>query len=132
MLSQAEIVSMRSVVNGHLPDRCSIGSRGEPTLDKNTGAYTEGAVVTVYEGPCRVRPAGQRGDLVVQAGGEPVTLRTYDCTVPWDASGIKVDHLVTVSASADTSLVGRSLRVRDVQYGSWQLGRRLTLEDDLG
>lgn len=128
----SELGSMRETVAAHLPDTCTISTPGQPVLDKNTGTYTNPAGAPVYSGPCRVRPAGQRGDLVVQAGGEPVTFRTYDATIPWDAAGVEVDHILTLTTSADPSLVGRPLRVRDVQYGSWQLGRRLTLEDDLG
>jgi hypothetical protein len=130
--SAGELAAMRATVSAALPDSCTIGARGEPTFDTTTGTYTEGAVVAVYTGPCRVRVSGMRGDLVVQAGDEPVTLRTYDATLPWDATGVAVDHILTVTASADPELVGRSMRVRDVQYGSWDLGRRLTLEDDLG
>lgn len=133
MITEGQLASMRSTVTGALPDQCTIGPSGAPVFDKETGTYSQTAGELVYEGPCRVRVAGQgRGDVVVQAGEEPITLRTYDVTLPWDATGIEVDHVLAVTESSDSALVGRPLRVRDVRFGSWDLGRRLVVEDNLG
>jgi hypothetical protein len=124
--TESQLASMRATVESMLPDRCTIRQPGSTAFDAGTYTSTTGAVV--YEGPCRVHPQG-RSDAVVQAGEEPVTQRTYDVTLPSSASGIEVDHVLTVTESADPDLVGRPLRVRDAKVASVHVQRRLVVED---
>lgn len=127
--TESQLASMRATVDSMLPDRCAIRHPGSTVFADGNYTTTPGAVV--YEGPCRVHPQG-RSDTVVQAGEEPVTQRTYDVTLPSSASGIEVDHVLTVSESADPDLVGRPLRVRNVMVASVHVQRRLVVEDTLG
>jgi hypothetical protein len=131
MITADQLASMRATVSSSLPDTCTIGPRGTRTFNPTTGTYSDVAGTPVYSGPCRIRPQ-PRADIVVQAGEEPVTLDTYDLTLPWDATGVEVDHIWTGVTSSDPDLVGRQMRVTDVRAGSWQLGRRVVLENNLG
>jgi hypothetical protein len=132
MITADQLASMRATVSSALPDTCTIGPRGTRTFNPTTGTYSDVAGTPVYSGPCRIRPHPGIGDIVVQAGEEPVTLNTYDLTLPWDATGVEVDHIWTGVTSSDPDLVGRQMRVTDVRAGSWQLGRRVVLENNLG
>lgn len=129
MLTDAELTSMRSTSTSALPDLCAItraGQRG--ALNTVTGAYPAGPRAPIYSGPCRVRPVdGQETDAAV--GDVHETLGRYVVTIPHDADTVQVDDRLEVTASADTELVGRRLRVLHIGLSSFQLDRRLIVQD---
>lgn len=130
MLSAADLASMRSTQVTAMPDTCTITRRAVASFNPGTGAYTPGAATSVFSGVCRIRPTVS--DRVVQVGEQPVSLQTYDVTLPYNAGDVRVDDLWTGVACTDTRLNGRELRVVDVQSGSWVTARRLIVEDNLG
>jgi hypothetical protein len=99
---------------------------GEGELDETTGIHSHGSD-TIYEGACLVRPA-LRDLRKVSFGGDQRTLHVYDVQFPADTE-LEVLDTITVTVSADASLVGRSLVVRDVQYDEWQTVRRVVAEE---
>lgn len=130
MLTTAELAAMRDTADDALPDTCTITrATGDPTFNPATGEVTPAPTTEVYTGACRVRPDRDR---VVQAGEEPVTLRTFTGTLPHSADEVENDDRLTVTASTDEALVDRTFRVVDVRSGTWDIARRLVLEHDAG
>lgn len=104
---------------------------GEGTYNPGTGQTTPPAGTTVQlDVPCRIQ--AEIRDYVVDAGDEPVSFHRYLVTLPYDVAQVLVDDLVTVTASEDAQLVGKSLRVRDVLFGSLQWERDLRCEMNEG
>ena len=123
----------RSAAVALMVDACTI-TRGNDTqtFDPETGEYVTTPGATVYTGPCRVKPR-DNSDLVVEVGGQNVTLLPYIVSVPIEAVVFKVDDRVTVTASQlDPSLVGLKLRVKETIAGSHLSARRLGCEQDAG
>lgn len=121
--------ALRSMVGRFLTDSCTITTATTVEFDPDLGYDVDTPGDTVYSGVCWVRPTG--GERVVEAGEGPVALRLFDVTLPWSTTGIEVDQLVTVTACVDPHLIGRVLRVVDVQGGSQTPHRRLVCEDTL-
>lgn len=121
--------ALRTMVEGFLVDECIVREPGIPVFDPDDGYDSVASGATVYEGRCRLRPTG--GERIVMAGEAQVTLRMFDLTVPWDATGFKVNQLVTITSSNDPHLLDRVYNVRDVQGGSDTAYRRLVVEDTL-
>lgn len=129
MLTDAEVAGMRTTSASALPDECQITREGgAPSLDADTGDLDYPAVVTIYSGACRVRPGGTAEQEAV-VGDLHETLGDYVATVPHSAAGIEIDDFLTVTASSDADMIGRDFRVVHVGWSSWQIDRRLALED---
>lgn len=112
-----------------MTDACTITrSGGAPVFDSTTGTYTDPAATTVYSGKCRVKPANLTS-RTVQAGEQQVALWPYSVSMPLSALP-ELDDVVTVTASVDASLVGRTLRVRSVARGTFLTARRLDCEEE--
>lgn len=132
MLTEAELAAMRDTVAAALPAVCTITSEGgAPVFDPATGSYTPADPVMVYDGPCRVRTLHTQ-DMNVQIGDLPDGISRYVVTLPHTATGVARDQFLTVTDGTDPDLQGRPLRITDVQYSEWQLGRRLIVEDRQG
>jgi hypothetical protein len=123
-----QFAALRTVANSFMVDTCRITDDVAPVFDPDEG-YTDETGATFYTGPCRVRPAG--GPRVVNVGEDVFSLRMFDVWLPWDTTGVELDHLLTVTTSDDPYLVGRVLRVVDVQGGSDSAHRKLLCEDTL-
>jgi len=123
----------RRAAEALMVDTCTI-TRGtsSQTFDPATGTYATTPGVSVYTGPCRVKPAGT-SDRVVEAGGQAVSLFPFVVSVPISAVQFAVDDRVTVTVSTlDPALVGTVLRVVQVAAGSHLTARRLGCEVDAG
>jgi hypothetical protein len=96
--------------------------------------YTSGAgrkvvasTTVVYQGPGQVlKPEAMHRPETI--GSEPVEVSTFEATVPHDVAAEKRD-LLTVTASFDPEMVGRTFRVVEVRRSEWLVNRRLLLED---
>lgn len=144
MLTDPELAGMRTASASALPDRCTItrSGTGQPIFDPVSGTYTGPVPVTVYTGPCRVRP-GENVERDVQVGEMHETLGRYTATLPatlaiaqqfastatGDPNAVRVDDFLTVATSSDSALVSRSMRVVHANVGAWQIDRRMILED---
>jgi hypothetical protein len=116
----------RAAAERLMTDTCTITRPGARTWDAASGTYTQ-ATTTVYSGPCRVRVLTP-GDRTDQAGEEQVTTWRYLVSIPVTGS-VELDDEVTVNTSADSTLVGRVLRVRQVTRGSQITARRMVCEE---
>lgn len=120
--------NLRTMVDRFLVDTCSIRDLGaEPTFDPDTFTETVEAGDVVYTGRCRLRP--HRLAAVAEIGGVAVTQAGYELTLPYTTVGLKVNQTVTLDASDDPMLVGRTYRVVDVLAGSDGAYRRVIVED---
>jgi hypothetical protein len=139
VLTQAEIDGMRLTSASALPDTCTVTRpSGEPTLDPVTLDSVPAAATTVYAGACRVRPRGseeqdaQVGELHETLGPYVATLPAdpdHDAVTAGDPNDVRVDDYLTVTASTDPAMVARHFQVRHVGWSSWQIDRRIGLDD---
>lgn len=113
-----------------MTDTCTITRAGEPVYNPATLAYTASST-TVYSGKCRVKPRPVM-DRQVQAGEQALQIWPYVVSVPMSVTGVQVDDVVTVTASADADLEGQVLVVKDVTRGTNVTARRLGCEDQNG
>ena len=97
------------------------------TFDPSTNTYTAAAAATVYSGPCMVRRTDRSGNDT-EAGEREVRLQDLEVKLPADTAVAEGD-VVTVTASPDPALVGKTLRVTDVLSDDWQVNRRLAVEE---
>jgi hypothetical protein len=99
---------------------------GEPTFDPDTGAYNQ-PTTTIYTGDALVRASNWEGSDT-EAGETEVRLRTARIKFPADTPVLRDDR-VTVDASADTRMVGRTFRVTDVLVDDWQISGTTFVEE---
>ena len=109
-----------------MTDTCTITRPGVRTWDAASGTYTQTSA-TVYTGKCRVRVLTP-GDETAQAGEEQVSLWRYVVSVPLTVDP-RLNDEVALDTSADATLVGRVLRVRQVTRGSQITARRMVCEE---
>lgn len=145
-MTAQEIAGMRATSASALPDVCTITRPAtEGSLNEATLVWEPGESMTVYTGPCRVRPRDSQEEDV-QVGDLHQTLGPYVGTLPatttdattqapagvtvqGDPDDIAVDDFLTVTASWDAAMVGRSLRVVHIGWSAWQIDRRIGLQD---
>lgn len=139
MLNAYEIAGMRATSVTAQPDVCVIHRpASEPTLNETTLDLEPGTTTTVYAGPCRVRSRGSL-EQDVEVGELHETLGPYMGTLPalatapgitaGDPNDVRVDDFLTVTASTDAGIIGRSFRLVHVSWSAYQVDRRLGLED---
>lgn len=120
-------------MNRALTDECRIteDGPGEPVWNEAEGRYEDPPAVTVSEGGCIISIL-DTSERVVEVGGEPITLRTLNIELHYDAVGdIKVGQGFEVTASVNRHLVGRTWHIIDIADGSWAASRRLTIKEAL-
>lgn len=134
MTAASVTLAGRAAAEALMVDACTI-TRVTPgtVFNETTGQYDDTPPpTTVYTGKCRVKPR-DNADRVVQYGQEAVSLWPYIVSIPMAESGVELDDIVTVTASAlDTALVGAGFRVRQVLAGSHLTARRLGCERNAG
>lgn len=99
---------------------------GTPILNTTTGQW-DTPTITVYEGPCKIRPQDRQG-IDIDAGDASVRLSRYEAKLPADTDLQVNDEGVCTASRHDGGLVGRRFRVSDVLADSWQVGRVVILE----
>jgi hypothetical protein len=123
-------VAGRRAAAALMVDACTISRPdAEGALNETTGQRTPSAGAQVYAGSCRVKVQAT-ADRVVEAAERPVSLRTYDVSVPITVTDVHVDDVLRITASVlDQALVGLRLRVVDVAKGTHLTARRLVCEE---
>jgi hypothetical protein len=101
---------------------------GAPVFDSTKGETTQ-PTVTIYSGSCRIQELPREHTTI--AAAERITWRRYRVSLTIAATGLRLDDVGTVDAANDPSLIGRGLRVIDVERGSLTFQRDLTCTDDL-
>ncbi|MFV2172338.1 DUF6093 family protein [Actinomadura sp. LOL_016] len=82
----------------------------------------------VYEGPCRIIADGTNETEMV--GDRKLLTVRYLVTVRYDTNDVRVGDVVTVIDAVDGGLVGRTLTVKEVRYGTQQWERDLYADDE--
>lgn len=111
-------------------DACTIARAGAPTLNRATSVLTPGVATTLYQGKCLVKP--QRVPRNEQAAERLTVVAKYEVALPFSAlasDDLQVGDIVTVTASGDSRLVGKSLAVMAVDFGSHATAWRITAEE---
>lgn len=131
MLSTRQVTRMRGTSTTALPDHGTVTRPGvgQVVFDPVTGTNTRPPATTVYTGACRVRSPGAV-EQDVQVGEMHETLGRYVGTFPWDSGDVRVDDMLILDIASDPQLIGRPLRVVNVAVGSWEIDRRVMLEDE--
>lgn len=107
-------------------DTCLIERKTGRTWNSTTGEYTD-VWTTVYAGMCGTKPAG--GGHEAALGESPVTLRRYAVKLPWDVTPeILREDRCTITASADSWLIGRPQEVVDIDHSATATARRIAVE----
>ena len=99
-------------------------------FDPDTGTFPKAPAPPYYTGACRAQQ--QRQPQEATTGGEEITTHDYLVPVPASVTGVKLGHVVKITAAVDASLVGRVLQVTDIQRGSEIWERDLICIDHLG
>ncbi len=108
-------------------DACTVTRPGAAgTFDPDTGTYTNPTGTAVYSGPCEVQVSDGLTTQNPEAGGQELTITRLTVKVPVSVVGVRVDDVVTVTASLlDPDLVGRVFKVTAGHAKSFLTARRL-------
>ena len=128
MTATSAAVSGQAAAERLMVDTCTITRNGDPVFDSTTGTYAQ-PTSPVYTGKCRVKPSVLSGNTTVQAGEKRVALWPFSVSVPMSVADVQLDDIVTVTGSADASLVGVTLRIRSIARGTFITARRLDAEE---
>lgn len=112
-----------------MTDTCTIARVTPVRTNSSTGVVTTSSE-TIYSGKCRVAVPDTAANMA-EAGGQQVVQQQLVVSVPISVATVKPGDIVTISAAPfDAALVNKTLRVRDVPYGSQLTARRLACEDE--
>lgn len=109
-------------------DSTVVGTRTTAGVWNATTKVYDPTVTPFYTGGARLRSQGTNA-VVVQAGDQPFTLRTYDIQTP-SGTEWRIDDYIEVTASADPLAVGLKLRVIDVPKTEWLSVRNLVAVEE--
>lgn len=112
-------------------DSCTITrTTGRGVFNETTGSYDTPTVTQVYSGACRFRTA-KDGDQI-DFGQQQITEIDMVVELPYTATGIEPDDVVTADTSVDPELTGVSMRVLAVAASSHPTHRHVALSRNLG
>lgn len=121
----------RPVVENAMTAACIITAGGTGGWSPTTGPGAGTAPATLYTGPCRVQ-ALNSGAGPDDAAGQSTIERPYLVAIRADVGEISVGARVKViTCPDDARLVGKTLTVREVRYGSQRWERDLVCDLDL-
>jgi hypothetical protein len=106
---------------------------GPGPWNPQTGEVDELPGQVIYTGPCRIQ-AQASAVLDAQAAGQEVTSRTYLVAIRHDAPEVRAGEsgdVFIADEASDPYLVGRPMRIVDIQLGSLRWERDLICRDDL-
>jgi hypothetical protein len=115
-----------------LTDTCTIVRRTQGVFNESTGQYGSPTNTSIYSGVCRVAPLSGIARRV-RVGEEAVIDRAQWVFLPFSATGVKPEDIVTITASEDPDVIGREMTVKDTAAESSpvtpQAARWLVCED---
>lgn len=97
------------------------------TFNPTTNAYTSSAPATIYAGDCMVRRTDRSGNDT-EAGEREVRIQDLEVKLPADTAVAEGDD-ITITASPDPALVGKTLKVTGVLSDDWQISRLVAVEE---
>lgn len=124
-----ESVTMRGrqVAEQGMVDACVIRRQTGEATDPDTGEVTP-TYADVYTGKCRVQTRGL-ATYSPNVGQQRTDIFTAELQVPIDVTDVKVNDVVEITASLDPFLVGHTLRINNLAYGTHKTARRLPVQE---
>jgi hypothetical protein len=122
----AATLSGRRAAERNMVDACVITRTTGSATDPETGQDVK-TTITVYTGKCRFQQAaaGASGQNVAEANIYQVA---HLVQLPMSVTGVRVEDIVTATASIDPDLIGRRFWIRAVAEGTHKTARRLPIE----
>lgn len=100
------------------------------TFNPSTLVYDGGSGGVVYTGGGLIRASTT--EPIEETTQEERTYLDFDLYLPYDSTGFAPDQIVTVDASIDPDLVGKTFRVVAIERDTYNTRRKLRIELDLG
>lgn len=130
MSAAAALLDGRRVAEALMVDECIIRrGDGEPVIDENTGAVTDGVGATVYEGKCQVQ---SRTTVAASpdAGGHSFVEVSRLVKIPANAADVRDDDVVEMTASLlNAFTVGKRYRVEGFTPDTYDTAARLPVKE---
>lgn len=101
---------------------------GPPVHDAETGSTSRPTAV-VYTGQFRIQEDQETGHET-DAAAQQITTHRYQMSGPVEVD-LEIDDVGTVTAANDPTLIGRELRVTDIERGSLLFERTFMATDNL-
>jgi len=100
-------------------------------FDPDSASYAPRTTITIYDGPALIRPAPATiRDLVVGDTAEQTDY--FLVKVPADTDLAIGDNINVTASTRDTGLIGKRLRLLQINYDEWQVCRRGIATDETG
>lgn len=131
MTAASAVARGRTAAERLMVDKCIVTrpSSGAPVWNEDTMGYDLPPGSTIYSGPCRVQLSAAMANTP-EAGERVLAVQRSTVSVPMLVTGVQVDDVVTVTASAhDPDLVGNTYRVRSLFAKTHATARRLEVEE---
>lgn len=127
MSRQSVLARGRAMAERGMVDACVITRPGGTVSDRVTGQTVETAVVTAYDGRCRIQQASDQSASVDDSGENYSLLSKRELQLPVLTSGdVRARDRVTITACVnDPSLIGKVFLVQDEAGKSEATARRL-------
>ncbi|KKN27928.1 hypothetical protein LCGC14_0859530 [marine sediment metagenome] len=108
-----------------------VRATGRGTLNASTLLYTGDTETEIYSGVALIRPVKTTDDE--DFGQQETTLVELDVFMPYDAGDFQPEDLGTIdTATHDTDLVGKTMRVIEIEYDSYLTRTRVRCRLDIG
>ncbi len=108
-----------------------VRATGRGTLNASTLLYTGDTETEIYSGDALIRPVKTTDDE--DFGQQETSLVELDVFMPHDAGDFQPEDLGTIdTATYDTDLVGKTMRVTEIEYDSYLTRTRVRCRLDIG
>lgn len=105
-------------------DTCLIQRVNSTIVDSETGKVTP-VYATVYTGQCKVQQRAVRGGAPVVVGEASIFDSQLELHLPVNVTTVQPDDVVTITASIDPDLVGRTFHLRGPAHKTYLTARRM-------
>ena len=130
MSAESALLDGRRAAESLMVDACVIRrGPGEPVIDENTGAVTDGAGETVYAGKCKVQ-SKDAATASPDAGGHSFVTVSRQVHIPANAADIRDDDVVEITESKlNEFAVGDKYRVEGFTPDTYDTAARLPVKE---
>lgn len=126
------IAEAQAFAEDGMVDTCTIRRPTGSTVDEFSGTSTTIYLdPDPYDGKCRVQQA-QAQAAAEDVGQDFVLMLRLELQVPMSVTGLAVRDEVTITASRDPDLVGRTFLIRDLAHKTDASARRVQLTERTG
>lgn len=123
---QELLIRGRAAAEAGMVDTCQIRRVTAQTTDDLTGEVDKTyADPDPYTGKCRVQQTRLPSSADHEAGQDTIVLLTLEVQLPMAVTGLQLGDEITVTASQDPDLVGRTFLVRALAHKTEATARRV-------